>query len=70
MDDVDREFVKMSENLVRSLKHFGSQLEDAVAKGNLSHDAAEKVRANVMEGVSTYMLTTGTLAKVRPASEK
>lgn len=61
---IDREFVSMSENIVRSLKHFGERLETAVSAGTLSSRAAEKIRANVMEGISVSMLTTGTLVKV------
>ena len=64
MNDVDREFVSMSESLVRSLKHFGSRLEAAIDAGNISKDAADKIRMNVMEGISVHMMTTGSLVKV------
>ncbi len=64
MKEIDAEFIGMSEKLIRSLKHFGERLDNAVSEGNISTFAAEKLRVNMMELASASMLTTNILAKI------
>jgi len=69
-DSVDAEFVGMSENLVRSLKHFASKLDEVLVRGDISDKAREKIRTQVMEGMSVYMMSTSILSKSSVPSAK
>lgn len=62
---VDREFVSMSENLVRSLKHFEERLRESVDSGSISPEAAGQVRTNAMTIVSHCMTSIETLSRAK-----